>query len=71
LLAVAFFSLAAVGLNGEVAAAIRISDLREQHRIPPGELKLKSPSSNPIFVAQVVGYLQSIEDPIFVGGVGK
>jgi len=66
-----FFSLAAVGLSDEEAVATRIFELREQHRIPAGELKSKSLNSKPIFVAQVIDYLQSIAAPIFVEVVDK
>ncbi|ROM72236.1 hypothetical protein BK653_02775 [Pseudomonas brassicacearum] len=66
-----FFSLAAIGLRDEGAVATRISELREQHRIPAGELKSKSLNSKPIFVAQVIDYLQSIATPIFVEVVDK
>lgn len=66
-----FFSLAAIGLSDEGAVATRISELREQHRIPSGELKSKSLNSKPIFVAQVIDYLQSIATPIFVEIVDK
>lgn len=63
--------LAAVGLLDEERVAERIEELRAAHRVPPGELKSKSLTAKPKFVAEVIAYLQSIHAPLFVELVDK
>ncbi|WP_431822476.1 DUF3800 domain-containing protein [Burkholderia sp. F1] len=66
-----YFVLAAVGISDEVAVAKRIEELRALHRVPPGEIKSKSLTAKPKFVAEVLDYLQSIRTPLFVELVDK
>lgn len=66
-----FFVLAAVGLTDEDAVATHIAELRSVHRIPPTELKSKSLTAKPKFVAEILEYLQSINAPLFVELVEK
>ena len=66
-----YFVLAAVGLSNEVALATHLAEFRALHRIPEGELKSKSLTSKPKFVASVIDYLLSINAPLFIEVVDK
>lgn len=66
-----YFVLAAVGLSNEAALTTYMSELRALHRIPEGELKSKSLTAKPKFVADVIDYLLSINAPLFVELVDK
>ncbi|MBP0714263.1 DUF3800 domain-containing protein [Burkholderia sola] len=68
-----YFALAAVGLKNEDESEVarHIAELRDKHRIPPGELKSKSLVSKPKFVADVIDHLFAIKSPLFVELVDK
>lgn len=66
-----YFVLAAVGVSNEVALATHLAELRALHKIPEGELKSKSLTSKPKFVADVIDYLLSINVPMFIEVVDK
>lgn len=66
-----YFVLAAVGLSNEIPFASHVAELRALHRIPEGELKSKSLTSKPKFVADVIYYLLSINAPMFIEVVDK
>jgi len=66
-----FFALAAVGIEDETAMSSRIAELRQRHRIAPGELKSKSLQAKPKFVADLINDLYERRVPLFVELVDK
>lgn len=66
-----FFVLAAVGLEDEEAVSAKLTELRQKHRLPVGELKAKSLLSKPAFVGELVTWLCEQAFPIFVELVDK
>lgn len=66
-----FFALAAVGLEDDAAIASRIAELRQQHKVSPGELKSKSLLAKPKFIAAIIDELYERRAPLFVELVDK
>lgn len=66
-----FFVLAAVGIENETAMASCISELRQRHKIAPGELKSKSLQAKPKFIADLFNDLYKNHVPLFVELVDK
>lgn len=66
-----YFALAGVGFRDGHDWDERIKDLRDRHRIPPGELKSKSLTSKPKFSADVINALLDQRAPLFIELVDK
>ncbi len=66
-----FFVLAAVGIENEAAMASCIAELRQRHKIAPGELKSKSLQAKPKFIADLFNDLYERRVPLFVELVDK
>ncbi len=66
-----FFVLAAVGIENKDAMASCIAELRQRHRIAPGELKSTSLQAKPKFIADLFSDLYERRVPLFVEVVDK
>ena len=66
-----YFVLAAVGIENEAAMASCIAELRQRHKIAPGELKSKSLQAKPKFIVDLFNDLYERRAPLFVELVDK